>query len=100
MIMCLCTALPVKLLAKKIHRGLATSYLLARSRSVDFFLFPSMKNPLRGSHFETVDEGQKVTTSILNNLKEKDFKKCFNSRKQRRNSCTAAEGTTKKATCV
>jgi hypothetical protein len=52
--------------------------------------------PLKGSHFKTVDEGQKVTPTVLNNLKENNFRKCFNSKKQRRNSRTAAEGTTKK----
>jgi hypothetical protein len=34
----------------------------------DFFLFPTMKNHLKGSHFETVEEIQKVMMAFLNNL--------------------------------
>jgi hypothetical protein len=98
------TALPVKeFLAKKIHRGPTQSCnaLLAHQISLrDFFLFPSMKNHRRGPHFKTVEEGQKDTPTILNNLKENDFSKCFNSQKQRRNSCTATEETTKKTIWV
>jgi hypothetical protein len=48
----------------------------------DFFLFPTMKNNLKGSHFETQEKIKKVPTAILNNLQENDFCKCFGSWKQ------------------
>lgn len=39
----------------------------------DFFLFLSMKNHLKGSHFETLEEIRKVTTYVLSYLQESDF---------------------------
>jgi hypothetical protein len=41
--------------------------------SCDFHFFPTMKNLLKGSHFEIVEEIQKVTMAILNNLQQNDF---------------------------
>lgn len=58
----------------------------------DFFTFSSMGNHLKGSHFESVEEIQKVMMAILNNPQKNDFWKCFHSWKQSCNSCTAAEG--------
>jgi hypothetical protein len=42
-------------------------------------LFSTMKNHLKGSHFEIVEEIQKVTTTVLNKLQENDLWKCFDS---------------------
>jgi hypothetical protein len=56
---------------EKIDHGPGTPRLLTRSRCVcDFFLFSTMRSHLKGSHFKTVEEIQKVTTAILNNLQE------------------------------
>jgi hypothetical protein len=39
----------------------------------DFFLYPTMKNHLKGSNFETVDELEKATIAVLLNLQENEF---------------------------
>jgi hypothetical protein len=54
------------------------------------FHFPTMKNHLKGSHFEIVEQIQKVTMAVLNNLQENDFWNCFDIWKQRWNSCITA----------
>jgi hypothetical protein len=59
----------------------------------DFFLFPTTKNHLKGSHFETTEEIQMVMMTILNILQMNDFWKCLDSWKKCWNSCIAAGGT-------
>jgi hypothetical protein len=39
----------------------------------DFFLFLTMNNYLKGSHFKTPEEIQKVKMAVINSLKENDF---------------------------
>jgi transposase len=43
----------------------------------DFFLFPNMKNRLKGHHFGTVDNIKGAATEVLNGLMEEDFQRCF-----------------------
>lgn len=58
----------------------------------DFFLFPTMKSHLKESHFETMQEIQKVMMAALNNLQRNDFWKGFNSWKQGWILCIATGG--------
>jgi hypothetical protein len=56
----------------------------------DSLLFPTRKNHLKMSHFESMGEIQKVTASVLNKLQENKFWRCFGEWKQFWNSCLAA----------
>jgi hypothetical protein len=65
---------------------------LTYSPGLDFFLFSSTKNHLKGPHFERKEELQNVTMAVSNNLQENYFWKFFGSCKSHWNSCTAAGG--------
>jgi hypothetical protein len=43
----------------------------------DFFLFPKLKFHLKGHHFETVDNIQRVMTDQLMALPHEDFQHCY-----------------------
>jgi hypothetical protein len=59
--------------------------------SWDFFLFPTTKNHLKGSHFEAVKK-IKVVMAILNILQWSVFRNCFDTWQQHWNSRVAAGG--------
>jgi hypothetical protein len=56
---------------------LETSDYLPDLTSCGFFLFLAVKNYVWGTYFETVEEIQKVTMSVLNNLQGIFLWKCF-----------------------
>ena len=58
----------------------------------DFFLFPKFKFHLRGCHFGTVDNIQKVVTDQLRALPHEDFQHCYRQWEQRLRRCVASEG--------
>jgi hypothetical protein len=43
----------------------------------DFFLFPKMKLKLKGRRFDTNEEIQAESQTVLDNLTEKDFQQTF-----------------------
>jgi hypothetical protein len=75
---------------QEIHRDPGTPLLMTRSRSVWFIPLRTMKYRLKGSHFETVEEIQKVTTPI--STSRRNLWKCFDSWKQCWNLCVDAGG--------
>jgi histone-lysine N-methyltransferase SETMAR len=60
--------------------------------SSDFFLFPWIKNALKGEHFDETDEIKSNTAIALNEISENDFQACFQSWKTRMQRCVLAEG--------
>jgi len=58
----------------------------------DFFLFPKLKFHLKGRHFGTVDNIQKVVTDQLRALLHEDFQHCYQEWKQRLRWCVASQG--------
>ena len=58
----------------------------------DFFLFPKLKFHLKGRHFGTVDNIQKVVTDQLWALLHEDFQHCYREWKQRLRRCVASQG--------
>jgi hypothetical protein len=57
-----------------------------------------MKNHLKGSHFEIMEETENVMTALLpNNLQDNDFWKCLNSAETH---VQVQDGTTLKGTTV
>jgi len=58
----------------------------------DFFLFPRLKNHLKGRHFGTSDNIQKSVTEELEGIPAEAFQHCCEQWKQRLRRCVAAQG--------
>jgi hypothetical protein len=43
----------------------------------DLYLFPKLKRALKGTHFQTVDEGKSKTADLLNRMSADDLQHCF-----------------------
>ena len=54
----------------------------------DFWLFPKLKEKLRGCRYETIEEMKKVVTKVIDTLTQEDFQKLL----ERYNKCIAARG--------
>jgi hypothetical protein len=57
----------------------------------DFFLFPWLKNHLKGRHFGTLDNIQKSVTDELKGIPAEAFQHCYEQWKRLRR-CVAAQG--------
>jgi transposase len=58
----------------------------------DFFLFLKLKFHLKGRHFGTVDNIQKVVTDQLRALPHEDFQHCYREWEQHLRRCVASQG--------
>ena len=58
----------------------------------DFFLFPRLKNHLKGRHFGTLDNIQKIVTDELKCIPAEAFHHCYEQWKQRLRRCVSAQG--------
>ena len=58
----------------------------------DFFLFPRLKNHLKGRYFGTLDNIQKSVIDELNGIPAEAFQHCYEQWKQRLRRCVAAQG--------
>jgi len=58
----------------------------------DFFLFPRLKNHLKGPHFGTLDNIQKSVTDELKGIPAEAFQHSQEQWKQRLRRCVAAKG--------
>ena len=58
----------------------------------DFFLFPRLKNHLKGRHFGTLDNIQKSVTDEQKGILAEAFQHCYEQWKQRLRRCVAAQG--------
>ena len=54
----------------------------------DFWLFPKLKEKLRGCRYETNEEMKEATTKVIDMLTQEDFQKVL----ERYNKCIAAGG--------
>ena len=71
---------------------LSSPWYLSDLSSFDFFLFPRLKNHLKGCHFGTLDNIQKSVTDELKGTPEEAFQHCYEQWKQRLRRCVAAQG--------
>jgi hypothetical protein len=60
--------------------------------SADYFLFPKLKFPLKGWHFQTVQEIQCAVTRELNNISKTAFLEGMKMMKERANKCADQKG--------
>ena len=58
----------------------------------DFFLFPRLKNHLKGRHFGTLDNIQKSVTDEMKGIPAEAFQYCYEQWKQHLRRCVAAQG--------
>ena len=58
----------------------------------DFYLFHKLKSKLKGHHFGTMENIQKIVTNELNTLMENDFQYCYDQWKKRWNHCVTSQG--------
>jgi hypothetical protein len=58
----------------------------------DFFLFPRMKNVLKGKRFADVEEVKKITTEALKGITLQEFQDCFEKWKTRLDRCIVSNG--------
>ncbi|GFS74504.1 putative transposase [Trichonephila clavipes] len=58
----------------------------------DFFLFPKLKNHLKGHHFETLENIQTAVTDQPKAIPISDFHQFFEEWKKRLQRCVASEG--------
>lgn len=58
----------------------------------DFFLFPRLKNHLRGTHFGTLENIQSAVTDQLKIIPVAEFQQCYDDWKDRLQRCVASQG--------
>ena len=58
----------------------------------DFFLFPTIKQSIKGQHFNTDDEVNLEVTNSMNQISQHSFRNAFQSWTNRRQKCIHSEG--------
>ena len=58
----------------------------------DFWLFPKLKEKLRGCCYETIEEMKEAVTKVIDTLTQEDFHGAFQKLLERYNKCIAARG--------
>ena len=60
--------------------------------SYDFWLFPKLKEKLRGCRYETIEEMKEAVTNVIDTFTQVDFHWTFQKFLERCNKCIAAGG--------
>ena len=58
----------------------------------DFWLFPKLKEKLRGCHYDTIEEMKETVTKVIDMLTQEDFHGDFQKLLERCNKCIAVGG--------
>ena len=58
----------------------------------DFFLFPKIKELLKGRHFDGIDDIRSNTTAALKAIPQNQFQNCFEGWTRRWHRCIASQG--------
>ena len=58
----------------------------------DFWLFPKLKENLRGCRYETIEAMKEAVTEIIDTLTQEDFHETFQKLLERYNKCISAGG--------
>ena len=56
----------------------------------DFWLFPKLKEKLRGCRYETIEEMKEAVTQVIDTLTQEEFHGAFQKLLERYNKCIAA----------
>jgi hypothetical protein len=76
------------------------STIFVRFGPCDFWLFPKLKTALKGHRFSDIDDIQGHSKTILKNIPEEEFQKCFEQWKHRIISVLVRKETTAKVTAI
>ena len=79
------------LTAKQITLSEHPAYSLDLAPS-DFFLFPNIKEILKGRHFGDIDDIRSNTTAGLKAITQNQFQNCFEGWTRRWHGCIASQG--------
>ena len=58
----------------------------------DFFLFPKIKEILKGGHFDDIDDIRSNTMAALKAIQQNQFQNCFEGWTRRWHQCIASQG--------
>ena len=58
----------------------------------DFWLFPKLKEKLRGGHYEIIEEMKEAVKKVIDTLTQEDFHGAFQKLLEGYNKCIAAGG--------
>jgi len=58
----------------------------------DFFLFPEIKEILKGMHFDDIDDIRSNIMAALKAIPQNQFQNCFEGCTRRRHRCIASQG--------
>ena len=58
----------------------------------DFYLFPKLKEKLRGCRYETIEDTKEAVTKVIDTLTQEDFHGAFQKLLEWYNKCIAAGG--------
>lgn len=58
----------------------------------DFYLFPKVKESLKGTHFETLEQVKDKTATLLRSITPEDFQNCYQHWQKRMQRCIFREG--------
>jgi len=58
----------------------------------DFFMFPQIKEILKGRHFDDIDDIRSNTTAALKAIPQNHFQNCFEGWTRRWHLCIATQG--------
>ena len=58
----------------------------------DFWLFPKLKEKLRGSRYETIEEMKEAVTKVIDTLTQEDIHGAFQKLLEQYNKCIATGG--------
>jgi len=58
----------------------------------DFFMFPKIKEILKGRHFDDIDDIRSNTTAALKAIPQNQFQNCFEGWTRRWHRCIASQG--------
>jgi len=67
-------------------------YQAIKKNIYEFWLFPKLKNALKGQRLAALSDIQHNVKPLLRGIPENDFQDCFRQRHQRPTKCIASQG--------
>lgn len=58
----------------------------------EFWLFPKLKNALKGQRFDDISDIQRAVTKVLHSIPENEFQECFRQWRSRLEKCVTSQG--------
>ena len=85
-------SLPQTILPRWASRQFLTTPYSPDLARCNFWLFPELKEKLRGCRYETIEEMKEVVTKVIDTLTQDDFHGTFQKLLERYNKCIAVGG--------